>query len=389
MLALGLMSGTSADGIDVALVHFSRSGWATLHDFAAYPYPVRVRRVVLRLANVGPTTTAEFSNLNFLIGELFAKAALDALRKFRVAPARVQFIGSHGQTVYHQGAPAPFLGAAGITSTLQIGEPAVIAERTSITTIGDFRVADMAAGGQGAPLVPFVDYILYRHSRTARIALNVGGIANLTAIPANARPGEVLAFDTGPGNMIVDALVNHYSRGRRSYDRDARMAQRGHALPVLLDEMFRDPYLAKNPPKSCGREQFGAAYAQRVIKWGAKHRSRPEDLVRAATVFTALSILDAMNRWASPRVRGARKIQLVAAGGGSHNPLIMAQLAAGLPHVEIVSSGELGVPEDAKEAFAFAILAHETWHRRPSNLPGATGAAHPCILGKICYAAKK
>jgi anhydro-N-acetylmuramic acid kinase len=353
-----------------------------------------VRSEVLRIANGGACASADISNLNFLLGGLFARAALAACARFRVRPDRISLIGSHGQTIFHQGRPQAHLRGGRIASTLQIGEPAVIADRTGITTVGDFRVADMAAGGQGAPLVPFVDYLLYRHAARARIALNIGGIANLTVIPASAAPSQVTAFDTGPGNMLIDALVQHFTRSRQSFDRNARIALRGRLLPGLLDQLLADPFFRRPPPKTAGREQYGEAFAQRILAAGRKSKAKPEDLIRTATLLTPLSILDAIHRWVIPQFAHGvtlEPIDLILAGGGAHNPLIRAQLEAGLAGrgVNIRTSGELGVPEDGKEAYAFAILAYETVHRRPSNLPSATGALHPAILGKICYAPKK
>ena len=389
MRVLGLMSGTSADGIDVALVRISGTPpqvIARLESFVTLPFPPQVRAAILRLANGGATTTAEVSQLNVLLGRLFARAALEACRRFRVSPRQIALIGSHGQTVYHQGEPSRFLGSEGVASTLQIGEPAAIAALTGITTVADFRPADMAVGGQGAPLVPFVDYQLYRDPRRGRVALNIGGIANVTVIPQAARPEQVFAFDTGPGNMVIDALVRHSTRGRKTYDRDARLGREGRLLPLLLDELLADPYFRRRPPKTAGREQYGDAYASRLLSWGRRHNSRPADLVRTATLLTALSIVDAFHRWILPR---AHIEQVIVSGGGARNPVVMAQLQAALPGIEFLSSGKLGVPEDAKEAFAFAILAHETYHGRPANLPGATGARQPAILGKISYAPPK
>ncbi len=386
MLVLGLMSGTSADGIDVALARIAGLPprfAAQVENFITLPFPPAVRAAVLRVANGTPTNTAEISQLNFLLGELFARAALEACRRFRVSPRRIALIGSHGQTIYHQGPPSAFLGAGKVASTLQIGEPSLIAARTGMTTIGDFRPADMAVGGQGAPLVPFVDYLLYCDKRRGRVALNIGGIANVTVIPRASRPEQVFAFDTGPGNMVVDALVRHFTGGRQSYDRDAQIARRGALLPGLLNQLLTDPYFRKRPPKTAGREQYGEAFVKRLLAWQRKRRARPADLVRTATLLPALSIVDAVHRWVLPR---AQVDQLIVSGGGAHNPLIMAQLQAALPGVEMLGSAELGVPEDAKEAFAFAILAYMTYHGLPANLPGATGARRPAILGKICHA---
>jgi len=386
MRVLGLMSGTSADGIDVALAHITGAPprlRARLEGSITIPYPARVRGAILELANGGGTTTGELSRLNFLLGEVFARAALEACRRFRLAPRQIDLIGSHGQTVFHQGRAAAFLGREKIAGTLQIGEPAVIAARTGIPTVADFRPGDLAAGGQGAPLVPLVDYLLYRNASHGRVALNLGGIANVSVIPRGARADAVFAFDTGPGNMVVDALVREFTRGRRSYDRDARLARRGRALRPLLDELLGDEYFREPPPKTAGREQFGEGYAAALAARARRMRARPEDTIKTATALTALSILDAFHRWILPRAEIA---EVILSGGGAHNPLIVAQLAAGLGGIELLFSGDFGIPEDAKEAFAFAMLAYETWHGRPGNLPGATGARRRAILGKIVHA---
>lgn len=390
MRVLGLMSGTSADGIDVALVRISGQPPklnARLENFLTVPYPAGVRSAILRLASGVAAGAGELSQMNFLLGELFAEAALAALKRFGVSPSRVNLIGSHGQTIYHQGEPSRFLGKA-VRSTFQLGEPAVIAARTRISVIADFRPADLAAGGQGAPLVPFVDYLLYRHPKRARVALNIGGIANVTVIPRDAQPGQVRAFDTGPGNMVVDALVRRLTRGREAFDRNARMAARGRLLPDLLAELLKHPYFRQPPPKSSGQEQFGAAFADRIVSWGRRNRARAEDLVRTATLLTPLSILDAWHHWIAPQLGQRAPVDVIVSGGGTHNPLMMGQLAAGLqasqgPPVRLLSSGEFGVPEDAKEAFAFAVLAYESFHGRAANLPAATGARRAAVLGKL------
>jgi anhydro-N-acetylmuramic acid kinase len=382
---LGLMSGTSADGVDVALAQISgkpSAPHAKLVYFTHFPYSAPVREAVLRVANGAATTTREIGQLNFRLGEIFAEAALSACKKFRVPVKRIALIGSHGQTIYHQGVPSQFLGTR-TASTLQIGEPAVIAERTGITAIADFRPADMAAGGQGAPLVPFVDYLLYRHAHLGRAALNIGGIANVTVIPARAQAKDVIAFDTGPGNMIVDALASYATRGKLRLDRDARLALRGRLLPQLLRELLRHPFFRASPPKTAGREEFGAAYAQRLIAWSKKHHARPADVIHTATAFTAASIAAAFHRFIFPRTRLS---DLIISGGGARNPLLVAYLAALLPGMKIVPAESLGVPGDAKEAFAFAVLAYVAWRQGANNLPSATGAHHPAVLGKICYA---
>lgn len=373
MRVLGMMSGTSADGIDVALARISGTPPNVSAKFEAHHHVAfsrSLRKRILRIANISLTTTAEVSQLNFVLGEEFARAAIAACKRWRMPLAKISLIASHGQTIFHEGGK----------STLQIGEPSVIAERTGITTIGDFRPADIAAGGQGAPLVPFVDYLLYRHAKRGRVALNIGGIANLTVVPAGALPRDVFAFDTGPGNMIVDAIVESVTHGGASYDRDARMGFRGKSISKLLEKMMREPYLRTKPPKTAGREQFGRAYAGQLIAWGRKHRARPEDLVRTATVFTSLSIADAFRRFIFPRTRVD---ELIVAGGGARNPLMMAQLAATLPGIEIIPSSRFGVPTEAKEAFAFAVLAYEAYDGRANNLPSATGAKHAVVMGKL------
>ncbi|MFZ0520526.1 MAG: anhydro-N-acetylmuramic acid kinase [Candidatus Acidiferrales bacterium] len=385
MLVLGMMSGTSADGIDAALVRISGAPPAISTKLQGHyhaRFPARVRQAILRLADGGATTTAEISQLNFLIGEEFAQAALAACERWRLPLGKLELIGSHGQTIYHQGAASRFLGLRRVASTLQIGEPGIIAARTGVTTIGDFRPADMAAGGQGAPLVPFVDYLLYRHRKLGRVALNIGGVANVTLIPAGARVEDVLAFDTGPGNMVIDSLVSSISGGRKLYDKGARIGLRGRAIRPLLEEMLRHRYLRQSPPKTAGREQFGQEYARKVLDSAKKRRARPEDLVRTVTIFTALSIADGFRRFIFSR---AHVNELIVAGGGTKNPLLMAQLAAALPGIEIVNSARFGVPAEAKEAFAFAILAYEAFHGRANNLPSATGAKRPAILGKLVH----
>ena len=384
-LVLGMMSGTSADGIDVALVRISGAPPnlnARLLSHASVKYPPALRKEILRVAEQRPLIAGALSQLNFRLGELFAGAAIAACRQFRVALSKIALVGSHGQTIFHQGRPMPYFGSP-TASTLQIGEPSVIAARTGITTVGDFRPADIALRGQGAPLVPYADYLLYRHTKLGRISLNLGGIANITVLPRAAKPQQVLAFDTGPANMLIDALVAHFTQSRLRFDKNARLAMQGRSLPALLDDLLGDPYLKLAPPKSTGREYYGHAYLKMLFSLGRHYRASPNDLIRAATIFTALSVVDALNRFVLPTTKIQ---QLIVSGGGAHNPLILAQLAAALPGIEVLPSGRLGIPEDAKEALAFALLAYETFHQRPANLPSATGARGLAILGKISYA---
>jgi anhydro-N-acetylmuramic acid kinase len=385
MLVLGLMSGTSADGIDIALARISGAPprvKARLLNHTAVKFPAQVRAEILRVAEQRPITAGELSQLNFRLGQLFADAAKTACKRFRVALSSVDLIGSHGQTIFHQGVPAKYLGAL-TASTLQIGEAAVIAAQTGVTTVADFRPADMAVDGQGAPLVPYADYLLYSDRKLGRASLNLGGIANVTVIPAGAGREKVLAFDTGPANMLIDALVARFTRGRKKFDDGARMAQAGRAIPGVLDELMRDPYLREVPPKSTGREYYGADYVKRLLTLGRRFGAKPNDLIRCVTIFTALSVVDALNRFVTRRTKID---QLIVSGGGARNPLIMAQLGAALPGIEVLPSSRLGVPEEGKEAFAFALLAYETFHQRAGNVFSATGASGPAVLGKICYA---
>src|SRR6266851_1241920 len=274
-LVLGLMSGTSADAIDVALARISGAALglnAKLLNHTSINFPPRLRKEILRVAEQQSISAGELSQLNFRLGEAFAEAALAACRRFRISPKKIALLGSHGQTIFHQGRPVPYLGRR-TASTLQIGESAIIAARTGITTIADFRPADIAQGGQGAPLVPYADYLLYRHEKLGRVSLNLGGIANITVLPRAAKPHQVFAFDTGPANMVIDALVSHFTHNRQRYDKDARLAQQGRAMPALLDELMRDPYLKLAPPTSTGREYYGHTYFQKLLAMGKRHKA--------------------------------------------------------------------------------------------------------------------
>lgn len=387
MLVLGLMSGTSADGIDVALARISGAPPnlnAKLLGHTSFNFPPALRKEILRVAEQQPISAGELSQLNFRLGRIYADAALAACKKFKIAPSRINLIGNHGQTIFHQGSPVPYLGAR-TSSTLQIGEGSVIAARTGITTVSDFRPADMALGGQGAPLVPYVDYLLYRHPKLGRVSLNLGGIANITVIPANAKPSQVFAFDTGPANMLIDALVQYFTRGRQRFDKDAKLALKGRDIAPISSLLLKEPYLYQPPPKSTGREYFGKYYAQRIVQLGHKYRANMNDLIRIATWFTMVSVRVALELFVLPKTTVH---QLIVSGGGAKNPLLYSILSDYYRHngIEVLKSSQLGIPVDAKEAFAFALLAYETFHQRPANLPSATGAHGPAILGKISYA---
>jgi anhydro-N-acetylmuramic acid kinase len=317
-----------------------------------------VRDAILEVSNA-VTTTAAISRLNFQLGELYARAVRAAIARF----GPVELIGCHGQTIFHEGR----------SNTMQIGEAGVVAERTGLPVVSNFRVRDIAAGGQGAPLVPYVDYLLFRHPRRTRIALNIGGIGNITVIPAGAAPDDVVAFDTGPGNMVIDALAREFTKGKSNCDRGGRIAGSGSVATALLDELLRDAYYRRKPPKSAGREQYGAEFITRLKAAGLPLR----DLIATATVLTAATIAIGVRPW----IAGAT--DLIASGGGVHNPQIMAHLAGFLPGVNLSTSSDHGIDADAKEAIAFAVLAYETWRRKPSNLPSATGARRPVVLGAI------
>jgi anhydro-N-acetylmuramic acid kinase len=407
MLVLGMMSGTSADGIDAALVKISGAPpnlKIKLQDHTKQSFPPAVRKEILRVAEQNPLSPGEFSQLHTRLGQVYAEAALNACKKLRISPRKIDLIGNHGQTIFHQGQPVNFLGAK-TASTLQIGDGSTIAALTGITTVSDFRPADIALGGQGAPLVPFADYALYRHKKLGRVSLNIGGIANITVIPANAKPSDVFAFDTGPGNMLVDSLVQHFTQGRQRYDKNGALAQSGRLVPSVLNELMKDPYLEEAPPKSSGREYFGASYTNKILALGRRHHAKSNDLIRTVTIFTSLTIAGALNRFVLPKTKIH---QLIVSGGGANNPLLMTQLIALLnspvgaqhavpasppartkPNIEVVTSDEFGIPTDGKEALAFAMFAYETFHHRPSNLPSATGASGPAILGKISYASPR
>jgi len=387
LLVLGLMSGTSADGIEAALVRISGAPpnlKSKLEGQASLPIPKPIRAKILQIAEGAPLPASEISQLNFRLGQLFADAAIATCKKLRVPLKSVDLIASHGQTIFHQGQPIPFLGAK-TSSTLQIGEASIIAARTGVTTIGDFRPADMAAGGQGAPLVPFADYLLYRHEQIGRVSLNLGGIANITVIPANAKPQDVFAFDTGPANILIDALVSHFTKGRHRFDRDGHLAMRGQNTHGLLEQLLKDPFIYQPPPKSTGREYYGHRFVQKLLRLGRRFRAQPNDLIRVATEFTLTTVVVALKLFVLPKVNVK---QLIVSGGGAQNTLMMQILANMLKNegVEVLRSSKLGVPEQSKEAYAFALLAYETFHHRPSNLPSATGAARPVILGKVSYA---
>ena len=382
MIVAGVMSGTSADGINVALVRISGARGRPRHTsiqllgHAEYPYAQKVRDAILAAMNAEHARVADLARLNFLLGELYADAVLRTQRKFH---RRAELIGCHGQTLYHQGTPAAYLGRK-IAVTWQSGEGALLAARAGVPAVSDFRPADMAAGGKGAPLVPFLDFLLYRDKRLGRVVQNIGGIANLTAIPPGASAEDVFAFDTGPGNMLIDAVSERLFN--RPYDLDGRIAAAGTVIENAATEILRMPFFRGRPPKTAGREEFGREFASQFIRRCA--RAGKADCVATATAITARSIASALRRFVLPR---GRFNELIVSGGGAKNPVLMAMLSNELRPlgVSLRSTDEFGLPAEAKEAVAFALLAYETWHRRPSNVPTATGAKRAAVLGKISY----
>jgi anhydro-N-acetylmuramic acid kinase len=328
-------------------------------------------------------TVREICELNFVLGEEFARAALNLLRRAGLRPSRVTAIGSHGQTVHHLPSGQP-------PSTLQIGEAAVIAERTGITTISDFRVRDMAAGGQGAPLVSYADWALFTDTAQPRLIQNIGGIANVTFLPRQACLEQVLAFDTGPGNMVIDGVVGALSSGRQAYDRGGGLARQGRVCQPLLAELMAHPFFQRRPPKTTGREEFGEQPFIRSILASARRRRlcRP-DIIATVTALTAASIADAYRRFVFPRLsnRDRGKLQVILGGGGTRNRTLLSMLAANVKQLgvgaEWLSHEDFGIPNAAKEALAFAILAYQTLAGRGGNVPSATGARRAVVLGKV------
>lgn len=377
MLVAGIMSGTSVDGIDVAFARIGGSGnGLTVRPVGhcEVPFPSLVRAEVLAVSEES-VPVARISQLHSLLGLLFGEAVLEACERVGVPVGEVELVGSHGQTICHHPQPSEVCGRQ-VRSTLQIGEPACIAQLVGAPVVADFRPADVVAGGDGAPLVPFVDYILFRDRHLGRVALNIGGIANLTAIPPGCAPEQVVAMDTGPGNMVIDQLVYRLTGGDESMDRDGRMASRGTVNVQLLNEWLRDPYYGRPPPKSTGRELFGAGFARSMVSTGLS----AETLAATAAHLTATTVLQAIERFVGPMMPVD---ELVVSGGGWKNPSIMEPICAGLPGTRVRASRDFGVDGDAKEAIAFAVLAYETIHGRPSNLPSATGASREAILGRI------
>jgi anhydro-N-acetylmuramic acid kinase len=386
---IGLMSGTSCDGIDACLVDITGCGIETRVDLLAFetcPYDDETRRRILDACQPETGTVDKICQLNFLIGHLFADSAKRVAEKAGVPLSDIDLIGSHGQTIYHIPANPPLPpfakgGMGGLPgSTLQIGEPCVIAQETGITTVADFRTRDIAAGGQGAPLVPYADFVLFRSNSHGRAIQNIGGIANVTFLPRDCAIDDVIAFDSGPGNVIIDRITEIVTDGKSRFDLNGKLASSGRINNTLLDRLLSHPYFSKHPPKTTGREDFGTQFSDKLYAEAKQASLNDEDVLATVTAFTAKTIVDSYKRFILPWHDIA---EVILCGGGSHNLFLVELLKeyVGSPTVKMID--EFGIPGDAKEAVAFAILANETISGNPNNVPSATGAREAVVLGKI------
>jgi anhydro-N-acetylmuramic acid kinase len=387
MTVAGIMSGTSADGIDVALVRIIPGKLhprLTLVAHEGFRFPSALRRAVLAAMNADFTSTAELARLHWRLGIAYAEALTATLRKH---PIKLDLIGCHGQTLYHQAQPVSYAGRR-FACTWQAGEAQVIAAALGVSVVSNFRPADILAGGQGAPLVSLLDYTLFAHPTRGRVLQNIGGIANLTAIPAAAGPEAVIAFDNGPGNMVIDALALELLG--KPFDRNGSTAAQGKILAPALAAALRNPYFQIKPPRTTGREQFGREYAAKFLAACRRYSGKPEDALATATALTAQTIAESYKRFVQRKMREGNKqrcVDYIISGGGTRNHTLVAMLAQLLEPLgcELAASEEFGLPAEANEAAAFALLAWQTWHRLPGNVPAATGATRPAILGQVTY----
>lgn len=381
-IVVGLMSGTSLDGIDAAIVRIKGSGLDASVELLHYyskPYEPELRQRLRDLCSEEKSNSAAVCSMNAYLGYQFGAAVLEAVADAGMRIDEVDLVSSHGQTIWHQ--PVPEQGAPySVASTLQIGDISVIAKRTGKLTVGDFRPADMAVGGQGAPFAPYGDLILFRHPERGRLLQNIGGIGNCTALPAGADPSDVLAFDTGPGNMIMDAVAHMLTEGRLSYDEGGTWAARGNPDQVLLREMMAHPYFQAEPPKSTGRELFGHNYAVSFLEQARLRSLSDEDTMATAAAFTAHSIADSYVNYVFPH---HRMDEVIVTGGGAHNKTLLSMLGELLPEQKVMTSKALGFDDDAKEAVIFALLGNDFMLGVPNNLPAATGAHKPTVMGKL------
>lgn len=380
MLVIGLMSGTSVDGIDAALIEITEQDEQKLNvkvvNFINTPYSKKMREKILECSDPTTGSVDKICRLNFELGELFAQAAKEVVESKSLNMQDVSLIGSHGQTIYHY-VSDDFI------STLQIGEASVIAERTQTTTVSNFRARDIAAGGQGAPLVPYVDYILFKSDDYNRVMQNIGGIGNFTYIPKKSTIGDIKGTDTGPGNMLIDGVVQILTNGEQSYDKDGKISERGKVSDALLDDLMAHPFIKKEPPKTTGREVFGLNYAKEVINKGKSMKLNDEDIVATVTAFTAKSIVDAYLRFIGTNID-----QVIISGGGSYNPTLVSMIEDYAKKMiskkaSVMVLEELGFSSDAKEAVAFAVIAYQTYKERKNNVPQITGAKRFVTFGEV------
>jgi anhydro-N-acetylmuramic acid kinase len=378
--AIGLISGTSMDGIDAAAVEISQSPQlqVTLRASSSTHYPPEIRDALSAVCRVGAGLALEACRLNMVLGELFAQAALHTIEEAGWRPEEVHFIGSHGQTTVSDLVDSSVLGGFRAFSTQQLGHPAVIAERTGITVVSDFRARDIAAGGRGAPLAPMLDFLLYSLPGRPRVLLNLGGIANVAFLPASAKAAEVLGFDTGPSNMPMDLLVRRLTGGAEAYDRGGRRAAHGRVDQVLLDRLLAHPFITALPPKATGSEDFGESFVEAVIAQAPDLSA--DDLLATLAQLAARSVADAVSRWFPG---GVAPVDVVASGGGTHNETLMRYLAAALEPIPLRTLDQLGGHVDAKEAVLFAVLGYLTLQGMAGSLPSVTGAGHEVPLGSI------
>jgi anhydro-N-acetylmuramic acid kinase len=377
---IGFMSGTSTDGIDTVVVEVSgarRETKVKILAFRTYPYDPEIRRRIFAIYPPHRLSGRVVTRLSFDLGEAFARAALDILTESGLKPADVDLISHHGVFIYHEPADRA-RGRPG--AHLEIGEPAVIAERTGIPVVADLRVRDVAAGGNGSPLSPYVDWILFADSIKGRAVQNIGGIANVTGLPPNARIEEIQSFDTGPGNMLVDGLVARFTHGRETFDRDGERAARGRVDPALLDHLVQTPFIQMAPPKAAGRENFGETFLQRLLRRADALRLGEDDVLATATAFTVEAIASSYEQFFAPRFTID---EAILGGGGVHNRTMMRMLKERLPRINWLRHEDFGIDGDAREAITWAVLANESIQGLCNNVPSATGARHPVILGKF------
>ncbi|HDR8178886.1 anhydro-N-acetylmuramic acid kinase AnmK [Bacillus cereus] len=379
MYVAGVMSGTSLDGIDVALVHIDGSGVDSkveLIHFTTVPFCNDMKNDIQQALSIENSNVQLICSLNFKLGLRFANAVKEVCKEANFPLRQLDLIGSHGQTIYHQ----PQQDGGRIPSTLQIGEPAIIAYETNTTVISNFRTMDMAAGGQGAPLVPYSEIILYRHQTKNRLLQNIGGIGNVTVIPSQLSEKSVIAFDTGPGNMVMDEVCQRLFQ--LSYDQNGNIAKQGVVVEEVLTYCMNHPFLKMNPPKSTGREQFGEEFVSELLKRFEKHSK--ENILTTVTRFTASSIVYHYKEFILPYYEID---EVILGGGGSYNDTLVEMIRHGLKEEKcaLFLQEDIGYSSEAKEAIAFAILANETYHRNPSNVPSATGAKESVVLGNITF----